>query len=199
MNELVKIRTVNGESAVNARELHEALNSKARFTDWISYRIDQYGFVENVDYQILSEISVKPQGGRPSIEYTLTLDMAKELAMVENNEQGRRVRRYFIEVENRMRKGQMLDTLNIPSHLVDGAIYYWYDQVVEACGLSMSSSARAKRRRLHAREFVCFDGVWLVSLHMAHYMYQLSKARKLRTEIAERRLEAGSSQQAIRN
>ena len=91
------------EQIVNARELHNALNNKRQFTDWIKQRIEQYGFIENVDFTTFSQNCEKPQGGRPTIEYVLTLDTAKEIAMVENNEQGRKIRRYFIEVEKKAR------------------------------------------------------------------------------------------------
>lgn len=92
------------EQLVDARELHTALNNKRQFSDWIKQRIEQYGFVENVDFATYSQICEKPQGGRPTIEYALTLDTAKEIAMVENNEQGRKIRRYFIEVEKKARE-----------------------------------------------------------------------------------------------
>ncbi len=91
------------EQLVDARELHIALNNKRQFTDWIKQRIEQYGFIENVDFTTFSQNCEKPQGGRPTIEYALTIDTAKEIAMVENNEQGRKIRRYFIEVEKKAR------------------------------------------------------------------------------------------------
>lgn len=91
------------EQVVNARELHIALNNKRQFTDWIKQRIEQYGFIENIDFVTFSQNCEKPHGGRPTIEYALTLDTAKEIAMVENNEQGRKIRRYFIEVEKKAR------------------------------------------------------------------------------------------------
>lgn len=85
--------------AVNARELHGFLQNKDHFATWIKDRISQYGFVENQDFMTFSENSEK---GRPSKEYAISLDMAKELAMVERNEQGKKARRYFIECEKRL-------------------------------------------------------------------------------------------------
>ena len=98
-NGLVPISETNtGERVVDARELHDRLASNRRFTDWIKYRIEQYGLIEGEDFiTILGEST----GGRPSTEYILTFDVAKELAIVENNEAGRKIRRYFIEVEKR--------------------------------------------------------------------------------------------------
>ena len=69
------------------------------FAAWITERIQQYGFVENSDFVAVSEPGKNPQGGRPSKEYALTLDMAKELSMVERNERGKQARLYFIQCE----------------------------------------------------------------------------------------------------
>ena len=89
------------EQIVDARELHEKLESKRDFSNWITDRLTKYDFVENIDF---TTILLKSTGGRPRTEYALTLDTAKEIAMVENNEQGRKIRRYFIEVEKKARE-----------------------------------------------------------------------------------------------
>ena len=100
MNELIKITTTeSGNQVVSARELHKFLESKQQFADWIKNRIDKYGFVENQDFEVFQDFMNNPSGGRPLKEYALTIDMAKELAMVEGNEKGRQARRYFIECE----------------------------------------------------------------------------------------------------
>lgn len=90
-----------GEKLVNARELHEILEVRTKFADWIKEKISKYGFEENVDFISFSEKAEKPLGGRPSTEYVLTIDTAKEIAMVENNSKGKEVRKYFIEVEKK--------------------------------------------------------------------------------------------------
>ncbi len=93
------------EQLVDARELFYGLrgeDTQTKFTDWISEKISKYGFVENVDFTSFSQKNEK--GGRPTTEYALTLDTAKEIAMVENNEQGRKIRRYFIKVEKKARQ-----------------------------------------------------------------------------------------------
>lgn len=82
--------------AVCARHLYDFLEIKTPFNDWINRRISEYLFSEGKDfYSFLSESS----GGRPRREYTISLDMAKELSMVERNKKGREARRYFIECE----------------------------------------------------------------------------------------------------
>jgi anti-repressor protein len=89
------------EHLVNSRDLYNFVGSKQQFTDWIKNRLDKWGFIENQDYIVFHNFMKNPEGGRPTIEYILTLDTAKEIAMVENNEKGRQARRYFIEVEKR--------------------------------------------------------------------------------------------------
>lgn len=87
---------ITEDNRVDARSLHEALEIASPFTMWIARRIEEYQFRDREDFTKLLSA-----GGRH--DYLLTLDMAKELAMVERNEAGRRVRRYFIEVEKRAR------------------------------------------------------------------------------------------------
>ncbi len=107
MTELIKISEYNGKRAVNARELHQFLESKQDFSTWIKARIEKYGFAEKQDFEVFNNFVENPQGGRPSIEYALSVDMAKELSMVENNEKGRLARKYFIECEKIAREGTL--------------------------------------------------------------------------------------------
>ncbi|EAJ2081197.1 phage antirepressor Ant [Campylobacter jejuni] len=86
-------------NSVNAREIYKIINSEQEFANWIKNRISHYSFIENQDY-IIELVYTK---GRPLKEYYVTLDMAKELCMVENNEKGRQARRYFIECEKRLK------------------------------------------------------------------------------------------------
>lgn len=89
----------------NARDLHAVLDVKRDFSEWIKYRIEQYGFAEGEDFVLCSPLlGSKRRGGHNRTDYHLTLDTAKELAMVENNAKGREVRRYFIAVEKRTRQ-----------------------------------------------------------------------------------------------
>lgn len=100
---VVEVIEYDGKQAVNARELHEKLGNKKQFANWIQLRIEQYGFVENQDFQVFNQKVKNSNGGRSRKEYVLSLDMAKELCMVENNDAGRRIRKYFIEVEKKAR------------------------------------------------------------------------------------------------
>lgn len=101
MHELIKITEQNGERAVNARELHKFLESKQEFANWIKNRIKDYGFVENQDFEVFDNFIKNSEGGRPAREYIISLDMAKELSMVERNEKGKLARLYFIEMEKK--------------------------------------------------------------------------------------------------
>jgi phage anti-repressor protein len=88
------------EALVNARELHEKLESGRKFADWVKDRLEKYDFIEGQDF---FTISGKSTGGRPTTDYYFKLDAAKEVAMVENNEQGKIIRKYFIEIEKKSR------------------------------------------------------------------------------------------------
>ena len=103
MKELIKITEKDGEQIVSARELHQFLGSKQQFSDWIKDRIKKYGFVNGQDFEVFHKIMNNPEGGRPQIEYTLTLDMAKELSMVEGNKKGKQARQYFISCERMLK------------------------------------------------------------------------------------------------
>lgn len=102
MTELIKVsKDEKGNSAVSARELHSVLESKQEFASWIKNRIEKYGFIENEDYARFDKV-IKTTGGR-TIEYALTISAAKELAMVEGNDKGKQVRKYFIECEKELK------------------------------------------------------------------------------------------------
>lgn len=99
--ELIKITEQNGKKAVSARELHAFLESKQEFANWIKNRIEKYGFIENQDFEVFDNFIKNSNGGRPLIEYALSIDCAKEISMVEGNEKGKQARRYFIECEKK--------------------------------------------------------------------------------------------------
>lgn len=96
MNELLKINTTDAERiTVSARDLHEALEVKTQFKDWFP-RMCEYGFEDGKDFcSFLSEST----GGRPSQDAQITVDMAKEIAMLQRTEKGKEVRKYFIQIE----------------------------------------------------------------------------------------------------
>lgn len=102
------VQTFQGEIAgemqllVNARDLHAFLEIGRDFSNWIKARIFDYDFQENQDFVVFAKISENPNGGRPTTEYHISLDMAKELSMVERNAKGKQARQYFIDCEKRL-------------------------------------------------------------------------------------------------
>ncbi len=85
---------------IDARSLHKWLAVEDRFNDWIRRRIKEYGFEEPADLLCYAQPRNKGQrGGWNRKDYLLTIDTAKELAMVERTERGRETRRYFIKME----------------------------------------------------------------------------------------------------
>ena len=106
MNELFKIEAhqlgAGAVKTVNARALHVFLEVGKDFSTWIKDRIEQYGFVEGRDYVTYLVPTIGEKGhGRPTREYAISLDMDKELSMVERNEKGKQARQYFIDCERR--------------------------------------------------------------------------------------------------
>lgn len=92
--ELIKVTENNGNTAVSARELHAFLGIETKFYDWCKRMFD-YGFTESVDY---SKLSIENQ----QVDYALTLDCAKHLAMIQRTEKGMAARNYFIECEKKI-------------------------------------------------------------------------------------------------
>lgn len=98
---------------VNARELHERLQSKQHFSDWIKKRITDYGFEENLDFigvhtTMITEAGFFGKREKEIKEYHITLDMAKELCMLERSELGQKARRYFIQMEKEALQARQL-------------------------------------------------------------------------------------------
>ena len=99
MNELIPITYQNDHPAVSARDLHEFLAVDTQFTHWFD-RMKEYGFSESTDYEVLAKNDYNPKGGRPAVDYVLTIDMAKELCMIQRTQRGKQARQYFLQVES---------------------------------------------------------------------------------------------------
>ena len=95
MNEIIKVNYDNDRPTVLARDLHDFLEVKTAFKDWFP-RMCEYGFSEGTDFcSFLSEST----GGRPAQDAQLTIEMAKEICMLQRNERGKQARQYFIQLE----------------------------------------------------------------------------------------------------
>jgi len=142
------------QSAVNARELHGFLGSKQDFSSWIKRRLTEYGFVEQVDYQAITKFSdgyKKDKNGRVidqhgkvvPIEYHLTLDTAKELAMVEKNEKGQQARRYFINCEKQLYAQAHTETQQ-PELGYDVSLFTPLEKIVDRCQWKIHQAIEAR-------------------------------------------------------
>lgn len=104
MNEMVMIEERAGKRTVSARELHEKLEVTERFNSWFE-RMLTYGFIKEVDFTSVKSFAVVNNGAKKPIdEYYLSLDMAKEICMIQRSDIGRRFRQYFIECEKKLTK-----------------------------------------------------------------------------------------------
>lgn len=120
-------KSEGGKDIINARDLHRELAVGRDFSTWIKGRIEKYGFVENVDFCTFPKIGEPDNqlvinGMRVAIDYAITLDMAKELCMIENNEIGRNLRKYFIECEKKLREVTQQNTPKLPQSYKEALI-----------------------------------------------------------------------------
>ena len=127
MDQLISIKTIenkDGSIAVDGRDLHDFLEIETPYTQWFE-RMLEYGFDENTDFVGLSQKSEKPRGGRPQINHALSLDMAKEISMIQRNEKGKQARQYFLEMEKRAKQNvsQMSPELQFMQSIVDKLAY----------------------------------------------------------------------------
>lgn len=99
MNELFNVTTNGDKLTLSARELHKELNIAGRFSRWFE-QMSEYGFEENVDFTSVQNCTVVNNGATRELQdYQITLDMAKEIAMLQRNEKGKQIRKKLIELE----------------------------------------------------------------------------------------------------
>lgn len=101
---LLPINESNGNQAVNARDLHVFLEVGRDFSNWMKDQIEKCDLVENQDYEVFAEKGENPKGGRPSKEYALSINAAKEVSMMSQTEKGKQARRYFIACEEKLKQ-----------------------------------------------------------------------------------------------
>lgn len=120
MNELLKVNYDNERITLSARELHQFLEIKTKYKDWFP-RMCTYGFDENVDYRAMAQKRATAQGNETTyVDHEITLDMAKEIAMIQRSEKGKEVRQYFLELERKW---------NSPEAVMNRALEYSRKQV----------------------------------------------------------------------
>ena len=161
---------VEAVPAVDARELHGFLAVATPFRDWITRRIETYGFLEGEDFH--AELRESP-GGRPSKEFAISLGMAKELAMVERGDKGRQARAYFLECERRAKAaaGQRL-------HALPAAIDARLSNIERALGLQQEKAAALDLLTRHDHGAVCLtEAAKLLGWKPRAFIIWLSEAK----------------------
>lgn len=132
MNELLKINYEAEQPTVSARDLHEQLNIESNFTTWFK-RMCEYGFEEGRDFFPKMEEST---GGRPSKEFNVSVDMAKQICMIQRSPEGKQIRQYFIDLEKAWNTPEqiMARALKMANHSIEslkGRCKFLGEQVVE--------------------------------------------------------------------
>ncbi len=174
------LQSDESDSKVNARDLHKQLNSGRQFTDWIENRIESYRLIKDVDYFTISRKyeTVKNSSLQPkeTLDYNLTVDCAKQLAMVERTDIGALVRRYFIIIEkafknrtnwNQNRKNTLInckelrgalitkreELLNgVPEWITNGNLYSIEFSLLNIVILGMSAAQYRKEHNISSNE-----------------------------------------------
>lgn len=122
MGELIKIEVKNNQQLVSGRELHEFLEIKTPYTQWFE-RMCEYGFIENTDYILVSQKSESSNitGVKIVQDHLVTLNMAKEISMLQRNEKGKLARQYFIKCEEAWNSPEMIlaRANQIQSHMIE--------------------------------------------------------------------------------
>jgi len=184
MNELIKITEQKGIQLVDARELHRKLKVQTKFTNWFPRRVEEYKFDEGKDY--FTENQLLPKNGqkvfhRPRTEYFLTIDMAKEIAMVERTEVGKMIRNYFIEME----KIALQTIIKMPKSLnVYGMEALPYVEWLLLHNYSVTSGQYHARIRKHPQHFYkASTGKWYINKAFADQLLTIRQGMQALKEV----------------
>ncbi len=128
------------------------MGSKQQFANWIRNRIEKYGFVENQDFCSFNKVIKRENGATTITEYALSLDMAKELCMIENNETGRMIRKYFIEVEKKVRMQRVPSLPDFTNPAI--AARAWADQFEKNQVLTLENKQQKEELAKASQEIV---------------------------------------------
>ncbi len=184
MDKLVTITEQKGVQLVDARELHRRLKVQTSFNHWFNRRVSEYNFDENKDYftenQLLDK-NDKKYPHRPRTEYFLTIDMAKEIAMVERTEVGKKIRNYFIEME----KIAQQSIIKMPPSLnVYGKEALPYIESLLLHGSSVNSGSYHRRIRKYPQHFYrTAEGKWYINREFFEALLQLRNGYQQLTKV----------------
>lgn len=184
MDKLITITEQKGVQLVDARELHRRLKVQTSFNHWFNRRVSEYNFDENKDYftenQLLDK-NDKKYPHRPRTEYFLTIDMAKEIAMVERTEVGKKIRNYFIEME----KIAQQSIIKMPPSLnVYGKEALPYIEWLLLHQYSVTSGQYHRRIKKHPQQFYrTAEGKWYINREFAEALLQLRNGYQQLTKV----------------
>ena len=184
MDKLITITEQKGVQLVDARELHQRLKVQTSFNHWFNRRVSEYNFDENKDYftenQLLDK-NDKKYPHRPRTEYFLTIDMAKEIAMVERTEVGKKIRNYFIEME----KIAQQSIIKMPPSLnVYGKEALPYIESLLLYGYSVNSGSYHRRIRKYPQHFYrTAEGKWYINREFFEALLQLRNGYQQLTKV----------------
>lgn len=169
MNELIKVNYDSDRPTISGRELHKFLEVESNYTTWFK-RMCEYGFTEEIDFIPFLEEST---GGRPSQDHQMTIDMAKEICMLQRTERGKQARQYFIALEKAWNTPEMIlsralkvaeqqmkqlqirnSQLTVDNQIMKPKAEY-FDELVER-GLNTGIRETAKELGIKERKFINF-------------------------------------------
>lgn len=197
MGALLPIKNSNGQQTVDARKLHKFLQSKQDFSHWITNRIESYGFTECEDYVVYEfdyrgnllktslDKFIETDNQTHTKEYEVTIDMAKELSMVERNERGREARKYFIAADNKLRE-MTLPIGNVYPIVYGGKVGYPRKELLIAAGYSHNSGTVSKLKKKFDEHFFLVCRIACVSPEFAKLRYEQGKVRQLVIDFREK-------------
>lgn len=119
MKDLMITRNDKLGQSVDARKLHERLEINTEFAKWIKRRLEEALAIEGEDYiGFFPNLAKTPKGGRPTKEYIISIDLAKNICMLERTEIGKQVRKYFIERDKQLSE---IEAQTLPTHLIEAS------------------------------------------------------------------------------
>ena len=180
MNELIETQIKNDRQLVSARELHRVLGLKRKFTDWVKQNFK--GFEENVDFMFSPQSVNMPNGGTKAIDdYLVTIDMAKELCMMSKTEKGKKVRKYFIQVEK---------AWNSPEMVMNRALKISANQVK----LLQVKNQQLLEDKQHLQDKIDRDADDVLFSHAIRYSNHAIKVRELAAILTQNGFQIGQNQ-----
>ena len=168
LEELLPIRKSGENKVVNARYLHAFLEIGKDFSSWVKVQIQRCDLVENQDYQVFTQKGENLLGGRPSVEYALSIEAAKEIAMMSQTPKGKMARRYFIECERRL-----MTKVKLENYLKIDDFCRLYGKTTH-CFYGLMAKFR--------REFIALGDIFYISKRLAESVNYKAEYQKIRSE-----------------